>query len=141
MYRYRNNASKRLCRIKRLGVLFLAKTSKIRSKRSVSKQKRQKRPGHTVNAPPSPSFFWVNAPGPRWQVIFVWEMGPAGLPSWTPLHQDGASLPKSSSIGARCLVGAAGLRHDQQLLRPCCCCMRVRGVRACVRACVLSPRV
>ena len=61
------------------------------------------------------------------------ELGPACPPSWAPLHQDNASFPKSSIVsafvGAGCLVGAAGLRHDQQhLLLPCCCCARVRGV-------------
>ena len=38
----------------------------------------------------------------------------------------------SAFIGDGCLVGAAGLRHDQHqvvlLLLPCCCCVRVRGV-------------
>ena len=32
----------------------------------------------------------------------------------------------SAFIGDGCLVGAAGLRHDQHLLLPCCCCVRER---------------
>jgi len=50
---YRKYASKRPYRIKRPGVLFLAKTGKIKSKRPLSRQKCEKRPGHTVNAPPT----------------------------------------------------------------------------------------
>ena len=62
------------------------------------------------------------------------ELGAACLPPWAPLHQDDASFSKKMIdrqcfVGDGCLVGTAGLRHDQHLLLPCCYCVRVRGAR------------
>ena len=48
-------------------------------------------------------------------------------------------------IGAGCLLGAAGLRHDQHVLRLCCCHARVKSVCECFMLIVAwvvgSPRV
>ena len=50
---YRTNASKRPPHGTHPGVLFFMKAGRIRSKRPLSKQKCDKRPGGTVNAPPN----------------------------------------------------------------------------------------
>ena len=50
---YRTNASKRPPHGTHPGVLFFMKAGRIRSKRSLLKQKCDKRPGSTVNAPPN----------------------------------------------------------------------------------------
>ena len=51
-YWYRDNASKRPHSVECPGALFSSKTGKFRSKRPLSKQKCEKRPSNTVNAPP-----------------------------------------------------------------------------------------
>ena len=50
---YRTNESKRPPHGTHPGVLFFMKAGRIRSKRPLSKQKCDKRPGGTVNAPPN----------------------------------------------------------------------------------------